>query len=49
MINNKPIIYYKDGQLNRIKTAKSILRYYIKCRIGGKVIHKISFTSVIDS
>ena len=48
MINNKPIIYYKNGQLNKTRTVKSILKYYIKCKINNKPVYKPKFQSVID-
>ena len=35
---NQPIIYYRDGQLLRVKTAISLTKYFIKQKRIYKVI-----------
>lgn len=46
MINNKPIIYYKNNQLDRYRTVKSLLKYYFVMR----VIHRSSLVvPVVES
>lgn len=35
-------IYYKNNQLDKYRTCKSILRYYFWCYINHKPIQKVS-------
>lgn len=44
-MQNQTIIYYKDGQLDKFRTSKSLVRYYVSCYRNHQPIKRISFKS----
>ena len=41
-------IYYKNGQLDKYKTCKSFIKYYVKCAINKEKPRKITVATSIN-